>query len=88
MPHPLSSSYAKIFGETNFRTWEIPRSGSKAEDGGKKERKKEERKIGFNVFTKFVGDNKEIHQKQIFVIITNMDMNDISIIYFDTPFRG
>ena len=29
----ISSSYAKILGETNFHTWEIPRSGSKAEDG-------------------------------------------------------
>ena len=38
----ISSSYAKILGETNFHTWEIPRSGSKAEDG-EKEKKKEER---------------------------------------------
>ena len=41
----ISSSYAKILGEKLFRTWEIPRSGSKAEDGEKekeKERKKEE----------------------------------------------
>ena len=30
----ISSSYAKILGEKLFRTWEIPRSGSKAEDGG------------------------------------------------------
>ena len=29
----ISSSYAKILGEKLFRTWEIPRSGSKAEDG-------------------------------------------------------
>ena len=41
----LSSSYAKILGEKLFRTWEIPRSGSKAEDGGKKRREKEERKL-------------------------------------------
>ena len=36
----MSSSYAKILGEKLFRTWEIPRSGSKAEDGerGEKER--------------------------------------------------
>ena len=33
--------YAKILGETNFRTREIPRSGSKAKDGEKK--RKEER---------------------------------------------
>ena len=32
----ISSSYAKILGETNFRTREIPRSGSKAKDGEKK----------------------------------------------------
>ena len=44
----ISSSYAKILGEKLFRTWEIPQSGSKAEDGGKKrkkEREKEERKL-------------------------------------------
>ena len=34
----ISSSYAKILGETNFHTQEFPRSGSKAEDG-EKERK-------------------------------------------------
>ena len=28
----ISSSHAKILGETNFHTREIPRSGSKAED--------------------------------------------------------
>ena len=41
----ISSSYAKILGETNFHTREIPRSWSKARDGEKrkKERKKEER---------------------------------------------
>ena len=41
----LSSSYAKILGETNFGTREIPRSGSKAKDGEKrkKERKRRER---------------------------------------------
>ena len=32
----ISSSYAKILGEKLFRTWEVPRSGSKAEDGGKR----------------------------------------------------
>ena len=36
----ISSSYAKILGETNFRTLEIPQSGSKAKDGEKKERKR------------------------------------------------
>ena len=36
-------SYAKIFGETNFHTREIPRSGSKAEDGEKKEEREKER---------------------------------------------
>ena len=35
----------KILGETNFGTREIPRSGSKAEDGGKKERRA---KVGDN----------------------------------------
>ena len=39
----ISSSYAKILGGTNFRTWEIPRSGSKAKDGEKKKKRKEER---------------------------------------------
>ena len=36
----ISSSYAKILGETNFHTREFPRSGSKAKDG---EREKKER---------------------------------------------
>ena len=36
----ISSSYAKILGGKLFRTWEIPRSGSKAKDGEKKERAK------------------------------------------------
>ena len=35
----ISSSYAKILGETNFRTREIPRSGSKAKDGEKKKKR-------------------------------------------------
>ena len=38
----ISSSYAKILGEKLFRTWEIPQSGSKAEEG-EKEKKKEDR---------------------------------------------
>ena len=42
----ISSSYAKILGEKNFRTWEIPRSGSKAEDGEKKRKKRA--KVGEN----------------------------------------
>ena len=40
----ISTSYAKILGEKLFRTWEIPRSGSKAEDGEEKKKKKIERK--------------------------------------------
>ena len=32
----ISSYYAKILGGKLFRTWEIPRSGSKAKDGEKK----------------------------------------------------
>ena len=36
----ISSSYAKILGETNFQPWEIPRSGSKAKDGGERRSKK------------------------------------------------
>ena len=39
----ISSSYAKILGEKLFRTWEIPRSGSKAEDGEKERKKERER---------------------------------------------
>ena len=45
----ISSSYAKILGETNFHAREIPRSGSKAEDGGEEERKRERgAKVGEN----------------------------------------
>ena len=43
----ISSSYAKILGEKLFHTWEIPRSGSKAEDGGE-EREKERLNNGEN----------------------------------------
>ena len=43
----ISSSYAKILGEKLFRTWEFPRSGSKAEDGGE-EREKERLNNGEN----------------------------------------
>ena len=35
----ISSSYAKILREKLFRTWEFPRSGSKAEDGEKKKKR-------------------------------------------------
>ena len=34
----ISSSYANILCEKLFRTWEIPRSGSKAEDGEEREK--------------------------------------------------
>ena len=36
----ISSSYAKILGETNLQPWKFPRSGSKGKDGGKKKKKK------------------------------------------------
>ena len=39
----ISPSYAKILGEKLFRTWEIPRSGSKAE--AEKKRKKERKRL-------------------------------------------
>ena len=38
----ISSSYAKILGETNFHTRENPQSGSKAKDGEKREKRKKE----------------------------------------------
>ena len=38
----ISSSYAKILGDKLFRTWEIPRSGSKAEDGERERERKSE----------------------------------------------
>ena len=44
----ISSSYAKILGETHFQHQEFPRSGSKAEDGERekeKERKKERKLV-------------------------------------------
>ena len=43
----ISSSYAKILGEKLFRTWEFPRSRSKAKDGEEKKRKKRV-KVGDN----------------------------------------
>ena len=42
----ISSSYAKILGETNFHTREFPRSGSKAKDGEKEIKKRERLKDG------------------------------------------
>ena len=39
----VSSSYAKILGEKLFRTWEFPRSGSKAKNGEEKKVEEEER---------------------------------------------
>ena len=39
----ISSSYAKILGETNFHTWKIPQSGSKGKEGEKKKVEEEER---------------------------------------------
>ena len=36
-----SSSYAKILGEKLFRTWEFPRSGSKAKNGEEREKERE-----------------------------------------------
>ena len=45
----ISSSYAKILGETNFHAREIPRSGRKVEGGEEKEkRKKKKKKVGEN----------------------------------------
>ena len=41
----ISSCYAKILGETNFRTQEIPRSGSKAKDREREKRKKERKRL-------------------------------------------
>ena len=37
-------SYAKILGETNFHTREIPRSGSKAKDGEEEKKRKRKKK--------------------------------------------
>ena len=49
----ISSSYAKKLGKKNVHTREIPRSRSKAKDGGKKkeERKKERKKDRTMVIT-------------------------------------
>ena len=45
----ISSSYAKILGETNFHAREIPRSGWKVEGGEKEERKRrKKKKVGEN----------------------------------------
>ena len=45
LPKHISSSYPKIFGETNFQPCEISGSGSKVEYGEKKRKKKIERKL-------------------------------------------
>ena len=41
----ISSNYAKILGEKLFRTWEIPRSGSKAKDGEKRKGRGEKERL-------------------------------------------
>ena len=41
----IPSSYAEILGEKLFRTWEFPRSGSKAKDGGKKKEERERERL-------------------------------------------
>ena len=41
----ISSSYAKILGETNFQAREIPQSGSKAKTEKKKVKKKKEERL-------------------------------------------
>ena len=41
----ISSSYAKILGETNFQPREIPRSGSKAKDGERERRRRERERL-------------------------------------------
>ena len=40
----ISSSYAKILGETNFQSQELPRSGWKVEGGEERKRKKKKKK--------------------------------------------
>ena len=44
----ISSSYAKILGETNFQPQEFSLSGSKAKDGKEREKNKERLKVGNN----------------------------------------
>ena len=56
----LSSSYAKILGEQLFHTWEIPRSGSKAEDG---EKKKKKRKLGITMAKLRMAHTSRLGQK-------------------------
>ena len=41
----ISSSYAKILGETNFQPREFPRSGSKAKDVEERRRERRDRKL-------------------------------------------
>ena len=50
----IPSSYAKVFGETKFQPWEIPRNGSKAKHGEKREEKK---KRGLN----YGNNNDQLH---------------------------
>ena len=44
----ISPSYTKILGEKLFRTWKIPRSGSKAKDGGNKKKRRERKQERLN----------------------------------------
>ena len=81
----ISSSYAKILGETNFRTREISRSGSKAKDGDKKrERKRERNRLndGNNNGQAMHGAHKPPGPKthlQAMDILRNIDCKNISL---------
>ena len=46
----ISSSYAKLLEETNFKPRKFPQSGSKVKGGEKKKEKKEEERLndGYN----------------------------------------
>ena len=60
----ISSSYAKILGEKLFRTWEIPQSGSKAENGEENKKKKERPKVGDNNGQATHGARKHVWRTQ------------------------
>ena len=71
----ISSSYAKILWRKLFRTWEIPRSGSKAKDGEK--RKRERAKVGDNNGQATHGARTPIQDVPV-ILISKVEMQDMS----------
>ena len=73
----ISFSYAKTLGETNFHTWEIPQSGSKAKDGEKRKRERERERA--KVFFIIISARKWAFISQILIFFTDKKKGGILV---------